>query len=461
MEKNMNRRNFLSSAALGSAAAFGTLSTLGTMGASSGLLASGSASKTASGTASETAFQPLRPNPKAPVTQLTHGPKYHWGAYYDQLHFDPTDRLVTGLEVDFHHRSPEPTDRIQVGLIDLEDKNRWTPIGSSVAWNWQQGPMFQWIPGREKFEDAEVVWNDRDGDRFYAHVYCPATGKYRELPHAAYVLAPNGEYALFPDFARLNDTRPGYGYCGVPDKNANVAAPDDAGIWKMDLRTGETKLLFSFRQVADMVPEGGYSKGAKHWFNHILIAPDSKRFLFLHRWRGEDEIKPNWAGWKTRLMTANADGSDIYVLNPFNMTSHLVWRDPTHIIAYANRPTHGNRFYVFEDKTQNTSPVGADIMKVDGHVSYLPFTDQKWILNDTYPDRERYQHPFLFHLPTEMKIPLGDFYLGKDFKGEWRCDLHPRASRDGRKVLVDSAHDGGRQIYMIDLTEYDELLRGK
>ena len=143
------------------------------------------------------------------------------------------------------------------------------------------------------------------------------------------------------------------------------------------------------------------------------------------------------------------------------MTSHLVWRDPTHIIAFAHRPTHGNRFYVFEDKTQNTAPVGADIMKVDGHVSYLPFTDQKWILNDTYPDGKRYQHPFLFHLPTEMKIPLGDFYLGKEFKGEWRCDLHPRASRDGRKVLVDSAHDGGRQIYMIDLSEYDELLCGK
>lgn len=449
----MNRRDFLSSATLGSTAALGAFGI-------SGLWSQPGLAETPAEDAGSS-LPPLRPNLHAPVTQLTQGPKFHWGAYYDQLHFDPTDRLVTGLEVDFQHRSPEPADRIQVGLIDLEDHNRWTPIGSSLAWNWQQGPMLQWIPGRKTFEESEVVWNDRAGDHFFAHAYCPATGKYRELPHAMYVLAPNGEYALFPDFARLNDTRPGYGYCGLPDPNADVLAPENAGIWKMDLRTGETKMLFSFRDVMDLAPEEGYSKGAKHWFNHLLISPDSKRFLFLHRWRGEDETTPRWKGWKTRLMTVNADGSDLYVLNPFNMTSHLVWRDPTHIIAFARRPEFGDRFYVFEDRTQNTVPVGCEIMKVDGHVSYLPHTDQQWILNDTYPDRERYQHPFLFHLPTETKIPLGEFQLTRDFAGEWRCDLHPRASRSGRKVLVDSAHSGGRQIYLIDLAEYDEWLSPK
>lgn len=442
----MNRRDFLSSSAI-----FSAVCAAGTAGVFSkrNLMAQNSESD---------GVLPLKPNAHARVTQLTQGPKFHWGAYYDQLHFDPTDRLVTSLEVGFQHRSPLPSDRIEVGLIDLQDGNRWNRIGSSLAWNWQQGPMFQWIPGRKTFEEAEVVWNDRDGDRFFAHAYCPATGKYRELPHAMYVIAPNGEYALFPDFARLNDTRPGYGYCGIPDPNANEAAPENAGIWRMDLKTGETKLLFSFRDVADIVPEGGYSKGAKHWFNHLLIAPDSKRFLFLHRWRGEEECRGKWKGWKTRLMTANADGSGIYVLNPYDYTSHLVWRDAAHVIAHAERPDHGKSFYVFEDKTQNTTPVGCEIMKVDGHVSYLPHTNQEWILNDTYPDKNRYQHPFIFHIPTETKIALGDFYLPPEFTGEWRCDLHPRASRDGRKVLVDSAHSGGRQIYLIDLAEYDEWL---
>ncbi len=39
------------------------------------------------------------------------------------------------------------------------------------------------------------------------------------------------------------------------------------------------------------------------------------------------------------------------------------------------------------------------------------------------------------------------------YQGEWRCDTHPRASRDGRLVCIDSAHSGGRQLYLIDISD--------
>jgi Tol biopolymer transport system component len=32
-----------------------------------------------------------------------------------------------------------------------------------------------------------------------------------------------------------------------------------------------------------------------------------------------------------------------------------------------------------------------------------------------------------------------------------RCDLHPRWSRDSKKVSIDSAHEGSRQIYVLDV----------
>ena len=381
---------------------------------------------------------------------ITKGPKDHWGAYYDQMHFDPTDRWVVGNEVDFRGRSPLPEDEIHVGLIDTQDGDRWCEIGRTRAWNWQQGPMFQWIPGRTTYEDAEVIWNDRDDQEkcFFAHVYKPSTGQYRTLPHAVYVLSPDGRYALFPDFARLNDTRPGYGYAGLPDPNRDVLTPKDAGLWRMDVLTGETKLLFSFADIADLdAPKDGYSRNAKHWFNHVLVAPDSRRFLFLHRWRGETE----GGSWKTRLITANIDGTDPFVLNPTGMTSHLVWQDPTHVIAFARQPSHGDRFYVFTDRTRESHVVGNDIMKVDGHVSYLPHTGQKWILNDTYPNRQRMQKVFLFEMATEREVVLREFFLPKEFKGEWRVDLHPRASHSGRKILVDIVEGGKRQIAMLEL----------
>jgi hypothetical protein len=81
-------------------------------------------------------------------------------------------------------------------------------------------------------------------------------------------------------------------------------APDDAGIWRIVMETGESRLLVSFAQAAAIPFEPGYSANAKHWFNHLLVSPDGSRFIFLHRWRGDAEGK----GFSTRLFTASAAG---------------------------------------------------------------------------------------------------------------------------------------------------------
>ncbi len=386
-----------------------------------------------------------KPESFALTRQITHGPKFHWGAYYDQIHFDPTNRIVIGNEVDFEHRSPRPEDRINVGLIDTEDKDRWTQIGTSISWNWQMGCMLQWIPGN----GTEVIWNDRAGDRFISHTYNYKTGERRELPGPVYALAPNGKFTVSPDFARLNDTRPGYGYCGIPDSNANVLIPKNAGIWKMDLQTGERHMLFSFADVAAIPEPGGFPAGVKHWFNHLIVSPDSSRFLFLHRWQRE----AGKSSWFTRLLTANADGSDLHVVNHSPMTSHLVWRDPKHIIAYAAQPKLGNNVYLFEDKGNNVEVCGkGKFTSGDTHISFIPNTNSKWVLNDSYPQgKERIQTVFLLNLETGQRIDLGKYPSPKEYTGEWRTDLHPRYSRDGKKVLIDTCCFGGRQICLINI----------
>ncbi|MDO5567268.1 MAG: hypothetical protein Q4G59_11475 [Planctomycetia bacterium] len=388
-----------------------------------------------------------------PMRQLTHGPLFHWGAYYDQIHFDKTNRIVIANEVDFEGRSPSPTDKINVGLVDTEDNNKWTKIGSSTSWNWQQGCMLQWIPG----SSDEVIWNEQDGDKYISKTYNWKTGKRRTLPGAVYALSPNGKFAVRPDFRRLGHTRPGYGYNCIPDPNADVLIPDDAGIWKIDLETGKEKLLFTFADVAKIPIPGGFPQGVKHWFNHLIVSPDSTRFLFLHRWQREAG-KPLWY---TRLLTAKADGTDVRVVNNPPMTSHLVWRDPSHIIAYANHPSHGNQVYLFNIYTGQAEVCGKEAdFGGDTHVSFVPGTNNRWILNDTYPrGKERLQSLFLLDLEKDRKIDLASIYSPPSYKGEWRIDLHPRSSRDGKKVLIDAPEPkvGGRQIFMVDI---DGLIDG-
>ncbi|NUN02876.1 MAG: hypothetical protein HUU41_17335, partial [Bryobacteraceae bacterium] len=158
-----------------------------------------------------------------PVRAITRGPRHHWFGYYDKLEFDPGNRYVLGMQVDFEHRSPRPDDIIGIGMVDIQSGDRWIELGKSRAWGWQQGCMLQWIPG----SDSEIIWNDRQGDRFVAYILNVRTRKRRTLPAPVYALSPDGKWAISTDFSRLNDCRPGYGYAGIADPGKDTAAPDD------------------------------------------------------------------------------------------------------------------------------------------------------------------------------------------------------------------------------------------
>ncbi len=375
------------------------------------------------------------------VRAITQGPKFHWFGYYDHLQIDPTGRYALGMEVDFEHRSPRPDDVIKVGMVDLQDGDRWVELGESRAWNWQQGCMLQWIPGSK----SEIIWNDRVGEKYVAHILDVTTRKKRTLPAPIYALSPDGRWAVFPDFRRLQNTRPGYGYAGILDPLREVRAPEEVGIWRIDLKSGEIRLLLSFADGARIPSPVGEPSAAMHWYNHLLFAPDGKRFAFLHRWQGPKGGK----GFFTRLITCNLEGKELYVLDPHGKTSHFIWRDPEHILAWAHHPSQGNKFYLYRDRTDKVESVGADVMTENGHCTYLP--GNRWILNDTYPDRQRLQHPYLFEVETGKRYPLGHFRSPPEYTGEWRCDTHPRFSPDGTKAIIDSPHDKGRQMYLIEL----------
>ncbi|NLX95194.1 MAG: twin-arginine translocation signal domain-containing protein [Rhodopirellula sp.] len=380
-----------------------------------------------------------------PVRRITHGPMHHWFGYYDKLQFDPTDRYVLGMEVDFEHRTPEPDDAIKIGIVDLEAGDRWTELGCSVAWNWQQGCMLQWIPGSR----TEILWNDREGDRFVCRILDVRTKQGRTIPHPIYSVSPDGKTAVAPDFRRIHDVRPGYGYAGLEDPHADHLAPNDSGVFRIDMETGESKLIISLADIARLGTIPNEEPGIKHYFNHLLFNPDGSRFIALHRWR-----YPNGSRL-TRMITARPDGGDLRIVVPNGYASHFIWRDPSHILVqsknWLGHTSWGN--FLFEDK-QDTVPeaVGWGMLDGGGHVSYLP--GNEWILNDTYPSgKDRIQTPHLYHVKTGRRVDLGHFPLPEAYSGEWRVDTHPRLSRDGRCVCIDAPYgNAGRQLHLLDVS---------
>ncbi len=379
-----------------------------------------------------------------PTRVITRGPGHHWFGYYDKLQFDPTNRFVLGMKVDFEHRSPEADDVIEVGMVDLGDKDRWIPLGTSRAWNWQQGCMLQWIPGTE----SRVIWNDREQDRFVSHILDVKTGDKQTLPSPVYALSPDGREAVSCDFSRVADCRPGYGYAGIRDRFFDIMAPAESGITHVDLETGTAKLILSHEQLAQTGEVIDNHPTSKHHAYHLLCGPDGQRFILLHRW-----TQPK-GGHLTRLITAAMDGSDLRIVIPNGYASHFIWRDPKHILSQAKgwlgNENWGN--FLFEDRDSGiVGEVGRGVLDSGGHFSYL--RGNQWLVSDTYPKGvRRLQTPHLYHIAGNRRFDLGHFPQPPDYKGEWRVDTHPRLSRDEAWVCVDAPHAGqGRQLHLIDI----------
>ncbi|NQT53450.1 hypothetical protein HQ576_15435, partial [bacterium] len=152
------------------------------------------------------------------------------------------------------------------------------------------------------------------------------------------------------------------------------------------------------------------------------------------------------------LLTANPDGTDLRIVADHGMVSHFDWRDDTHILAWAHHDDLGDHFTLYTDPGGGIETLGDGLLTVDGHCTYSP--DRRWFLTDTYPQGpERLRRLLLYRHEERLLVEIGAFHEPPKFQGEWRCDLHARWSRGGRRICFDSTHDGQRQLYMIDVAD--------
>ena len=385
------------------------------------------------------ATDPYAPYP--PARAVTSGPRYHWFGYYDKSPWSGDQKFILAMEIDFMDRPPTGEDTIKVGLVDLEAGTEFHALAETQAWCWQQGTMLQWL-GYEP--DRLVIHNSIEDGQYVSVVRDVHNGESRTLPRPVYAVSRDGTQAVAVNFARVGRTRPGYGYYCLPDPWEGQDHPDDDGIWWMDIRTGENRLIISLDQIVGIRHDDTMDAG-EHWFNHLVFSPDGSRFIFLHRWVAPEFKYRHY----TRMFTANPDGSDICCVADHDMVSHFDWCGSADILAWATHRQIGNKYYLYRDRSPWFTVVGEDVFTCDGHCSYSP--DGRWILTDTYPDEEEKRTLILYDTESGARADIGRFLSPKTYSGEIRCDLHPRWSRDGKQVCIDSLHEGDRQLYVIDI----------
>lgn len=368
--------------------------------------------------------------------------EYFFG-YYDKSPWDSTGRYMLCMRADDTWSEPDPKGQAEILLLDGCDGNAFRVVAKTHTWNVQQGCMAQWL-GPDF--SSHILYNDMRDGKYCSVILNVTTGEERVLNMPVYTVSADGKTALTLDFSRLHNLRPGYGYSALQEKTEGVTLPDETCIWKMDIVTGKVTELLKYTDFANFQPRSEMQEeGAVHKVNHLMLSPNGKRFMVLYRW---------YCGQRkyTRLITCNIAGTDMYLLSDDDMVSHCYWKDNEHIIAFENKHNEGTGYYLMKDRTQEYTHLWPQLSN-DGHPSYCP-TDKSLVVFDTYPDRARI---------LEIKVARDTDLEGKDIKvlarvfapfkydNDTRCDLHPRWSRDGKKICFDACFEGHRGLYVVDV----------
>jgi len=310
-------------------------------------------------------------------------------------------------------------------------------VGSSRAWNFQQGSMAQWLPG---LDTQQIVFNDFEEGKLVARIVDLESHNTRSIPWPVQSVHPSGRTAISLNYRRLAALRPDYGY-SVSATNFSEKQPADRdGLWRVDLASGRAELVVTVAELMRRAPRTGK---ARHYVNHVLHSPTGRRIAFLHRWLEHHR-------WTSRLYICGPNGEDLRMLLEQGMVSHYCWRDDDHLLAYAHTAADGEGYYLVHTTTGKWNRIGRGVLDRhgDGHPGYSP--DESFILTDTYPDEARQQRLVLYDVATDRCTELGRFLSAPRFDGPVRCDLHPRWSPAGNLVSIDSAHGGRRMSYVID-----------
>ncbi len=378
------------------------------------------------------------------ITKITKGQDHHFAsAYYGQHSWSKSERYVLCLKTPIEARKPNPNDIAKIGMIDLQDNNKFIPLAKTRAWNFQQGAFVQWLGSSP---DSLIIYNDCRKGKFISVVLNVHTGKERLMDRAILGVSNDGKKAIGVNFNRLEKAIKGFGYVGG-EQNAQVDVqyPDNDGLYLLDIETAKSKLVVTMKDISRIAPPPSDIEGPMLWFHHAHFNPSDSRVFFVAKTRKSGKPMASAA------FTMDSDGSDITLNVPYSWdATHYDWLDDKHMVVTSAYKKKMRTHLVFTDGVKDDyRRISQNLIQSNGHPTFSP--DKKWMLTDTYPDVDRKISMFLVNLKNETVYTLGRFFTPKQYSKAVRCDLHADWNYSGNKILYDSTEDGSRQIYIMEL----------
>lgn len=381
-----------------------------------------------------------------------------WFGYYDKTPFCSDDNkiLASAMTCKKDWSKKALCMPLKLGFFEWPEvatgKANFRQFAETSTWSWQQASMLQWFP---RSPNRLVLYNTLIDGR-YGSVLQDALSTEIVMSYPVPVCAtePSGRWGVSLNFSRLERLRPGYGYSNLPDETMTDLCPLNDGISKIDFETCSHEMLVSLWDIADFetLPS---MKDAEHYVNHLLFSPDGNRLAFLHLWLSGGRRR-------NRLMLYDLESSSLRVLDDEATVSHFDWLADDRLLAF-RLPFSGNvgyYAYSFDLNAATKHETRLDRMPLqDGHPSISP--SKELAVTDTYPDETGDQTLCLHGLRTGASVQIGTFFSPFRYRGEMRCDLHPRWDRSGSRICFDSTHEGIRSMCVAEIDVPSHLVESK
>lgn len=359
--------------------------------------------------------------------------------------FDETKLLANQNLFDL--RMPKPSEGLNVGYFDIVDEKLgdFHQFGTSYAWNYHKGCRLQWL------NQKEVIYNTAFQNKLVSKIYNISNKEERIIPYPIDSIYNDSVKSIATSFSyeRLERCMPGYGYPYQDNGQIDEEAPQDNGLFLVDLNSKQIKLLVSLSELAKL--EGDTcSSGFLHFVTHTEFSKDGRFISFLYR---KIPTQGNYMKRYTKLMVYDLEDAKLIILPTQNSGSHYVWNLKNQLIASCI--INGKSCHVLYDMSNidNYQIIAGEKLNSDGHQSFInDFT----FITDTYPDKYRMAQIYKANIKTQETELLLSIYSPKkfqtkDFKCHIACDLHPRVSPSGQLICFDSPRTGKRGLYIMNL----------
>lgn len=380
--------------------------------------------------------------PESKVKMMSNPPKNHFFGYYGVNPWNADKTHILSLETDFNDRLPNPGEKATIGLIEMTS-GTFKKVSETSAWNMQQGCMFFWNPLKP---NEEFYYNDIINEQLVSVLFNLSSGKKLVKPFSISGLTDDGGFAINLDYGRISRLRKVVSYGGTVDETPDVAHPANSGVFVFNVKTGERKLVVSYKQVADEIKRYAPEIEGRHmWIEHAEFNPDGTRLLFLPRTWDDSGNK-----LETGMYTIGINGDDMREAIPYGKNvSHWSWRNNKEIVAtfkFNGRACH----VLFTDGKKDYKELPG--MNWDGHCTF----DRRgrYMVTDNIKDNENIRNfLWIYDMETNSytKLAAFDMVEKRFLSGDTRCDLHPRWSNDGKMVCVDAIDPVTitRQIFIV------------